>query len=322
MTSVGPGRRPARRRRPRSGRRRARTSVDAVLGAEARRCLHALLAGAHRARSRPRRRTPHELVEVAPEASSRSRRCGRSGRRRRCPAPGARRRRRGRAASGGTRSTSPCSRRRGSRRRPSCRSSSGGQGSPANSGARAPRGATSSGRRRGIGCVHLGGRGRRSAVYGFVARAACCATVRSPSDPPRRSPRWQAATVPAAGRSPRDPSARLPARCSAPSGSPRTTSASRRSAWPRVERGHARATTTSASSPRSRRKACARAGRCPIEFTTIAVSDGIAMGHEGMKASLMSRDLIADSVELVMHAERFDGVRRASPGATSPSRGC
>ncbi|HSL09763.1 MAG TPA: dihydroxy-acid dehydratase [Actinomycetota bacterium] len=46
----------------------------------------------------------------------------------------------------------------------------------------------------------------------------------------------------------------------------------------------------------------------PIEFTTIAVSDGIAMGHEGMKASLMSRDLIADSVELVMHAERMDGL--------------
>ena len=46
----------------------------------------------------------------------------------------------------------------------------------------------------------------------------------------------------------------------------------------------------------------------PMEFTTIAVSDGIAMGHEGMKASLMSRDVIADSVELVMHAERFDGL--------------
>jgi dihydroxy-acid dehydratase len=45
-----------------------------------------------------------------------------------------------------------------------------------------------------------------------------------------------------------------------------------------------------------------------MEFTTIAVSDGIAMGHEGMKASLISRDVIADSVELVMHAERFDGL--------------
>ncbi len=58
----------------------------------------------------------------------------------------------------------------------------------------------------------------------------------------------------------------------------------------------------------------------PVEFTTIAVSDGIAMGHEGMKASLMSRDLIADSVELVMHAERLDalvgiaGCDKSEPG--------
>ena len=61
-------------------------------------------------------------------------------------------------------------------------------------------------------------------------------------------------------------------------------------------------------------------GAVPIEFTTIAVSDGIAMGHEGMKASLMSRDLIADSVELVMHAERMDalvgiaGCDKSEPG--------
>ena len=46
----------------------------------------------------------------------------------------------------------------------------------------------------------------------------------------------------------------------------------------------------------------------PVEFTTIAVSDGISMGHEGMKASLISRDVIADSVELVMHAERLDAL--------------
>lgn len=50
------------------------------------------------------------------------------------------------------------------------------------------------------------------------------------------------------------------------------------------------------------------AGAYPIEFTTIAVSDGISMGTEGMKASLISREAIADSVELVVHAERFDGV--------------
>ena len=50
------------------------------------------------------------------------------------------------------------------------------------------------------------------------------------------------------------------------------------------------------------------AGAFPIEFTTIAVSDGISMGHEGMRASLVSREVIADSVETVMHAERFDAL--------------
>jgi dihydroxy-acid dehydratase len=50
------------------------------------------------------------------------------------------------------------------------------------------------------------------------------------------------------------------------------------------------------------------AGGFPIEFTTIAVSDGISMGHEGMRASLVSREVIADSVETVMHAERMDGL--------------
>ncbi|HUH08386.1 MAG TPA: dihydroxy-acid dehydratase [Egibacteraceae bacterium] len=50
------------------------------------------------------------------------------------------------------------------------------------------------------------------------------------------------------------------------------------------------------------------AGGFPIEFNTIAVSDGISMGHEGMRASLVSREIIADSVEAVMHAERFDGM--------------
>ncbi|MTV25737.1 dihydroxy-acid dehydratase [Nitriliruptoraceae bacterium ZYF776] len=50
------------------------------------------------------------------------------------------------------------------------------------------------------------------------------------------------------------------------------------------------------------------AGGFPIEFNTIAVSDGISMGHEGMRASLVSREVIADSVETVMHAERLDGL--------------
>lgn len=51
-----------------------------------------------------------------------------------------------------------------------------------------------------------------------------------------------------------------------------------------------------------------RAGGTPIEFVTIAVSDGIAMGHVGMKASLITREVIADSVELVAIAQRFDGL--------------
>ncbi|MGH8870319.1 MAG: dihydroxy-acid dehydratase [Actinomycetes bacterium] len=50
------------------------------------------------------------------------------------------------------------------------------------------------------------------------------------------------------------------------------------------------------------------AGGYPLQFTTIAVSDAISMGHEGMRASLVSREVIADSVETVMHAERLDGM--------------
>src|SRR5436305_5275627 len=50
------------------------------------------------------------------------------------------------------------------------------------------------------------------------------------------------------------------------------------------------------------------AGGTPREFVTIAVSDGIAMGHEGMKASLVSREIIADSVELMMHAHGYDAL--------------
>ena len=49
------------------------------------------------------------------------------------------------------------------------------------------------------------------------------------------------------------------------------------------------------------------AGGWGMEFGTITVSDGISMGHEGMRASLVSREVITDSVETVMHAERLDG---------------
>jgi len=50
------------------------------------------------------------------------------------------------------------------------------------------------------------------------------------------------------------------------------------------------------------------AGGTPFEFNTIAVCDGIAMGHEGMRYSLPSRELIADSVEIMVQAHRLDGI--------------
>src|SRR5579883_1561624 len=50
------------------------------------------------------------------------------------------------------------------------------------------------------------------------------------------------------------------------------------------------------------------AGGTPLEFNTIAISDAITMGTEGMKASLVSRDLIADSMELVTRGHMFDGI--------------
>ena len=58
------------------------------------------------------------------------------------------------------------------------------------------------------------------------------------------------------------------------------------------------------------------AGGTPMEFNTIAVSDGVTMGTQGMKASLVSREVIADSIELVSRGHLFDGIvdiQAASP---------
>ncbi len=52
----------------------------------------------------------------------------------------------------------------------------------------------------------------------------------------------------------------------------------------------------------------AMAGGTPLEFTTISVSDGIGMNHEGMKFSLVSREIIADSIEAVIHGHAYDGI--------------
>lgn len=59
---------------------------------------------------------------------------------------------------------------------------------------------------------------------------------------------------------------------------------------------------------KSSKKGVKDAGGFPMQFGTISVSDGISMGHEGMHFSLVSREVIADSVETVMQAERLDGM--------------
>src|SRR5438105_440111 len=56
------------------------------------------------------------------------------------------------------------------------------------------------------------------------------------------------------------------------------------------------------------REGVAEAGGTPREFTTISVSDGISMNHEGMKFSLVSREVIADSIEAVVHGLAYDGL--------------
>lgn len=58
----------------------------------------------------------------------------------------------------------------------------------------------------------------------------------------------------------------------------------------------------------SAKKGVKDSGCTPREFTAIAVSDGIAMGHEGMKASLVSREIIADSIEVMVRAHQYDAV--------------
>src|SRR6201990_1369998 len=50
------------------------------------------------------------------------------------------------------------------------------------------------------------------------------------------------------------------------------------------------------------------AGGTPMEFNTVAISDGVTMGTEGMKASLISRELIADSIELMARGYQFDAI--------------
>src|SRR6202008_5085844 len=68
------------------------------------------------------------------------------------------------------------------------------------------------------------------------------------------------------------------------------------------------ATTPLCASGQAARKGVAAAGGPPREFTTITVTDGIAMGHAGMKSSLVSREVIADSTELTVRGHCYDGL--------------
>ena len=66
------------------------------------------------------------------------------------------------------------------------------------------------------------------------------------------------------------------------------------------------------------KEAVRAAGAVPFEFNTIGVDDGIAMGHGGMKFSLPSRELIADSVETMIQAHQFDGPVHGSGDGIQP----
>src|SRR5207247_5571264 len=60
--------------------------------------------------------------------------------------------------------------------------------------------------------------------------------------------------------------------------------------------------------PRHGRGGIIASGGTPVEFNTISVSDGVSMGTEGMRASLVSREVIADSIELVVRGHLMDGL--------------
>ena len=84
--------------------------------------------------------------------------------------------------------------------------------------------------------------------------------------------------------------------------------ASRRSASPTPGSRRCPATSTCAALAEHVKEGVRAAGGTPMEFNTIAISDGITMGTEGMKTSLVSREVIADSIELVARGYQFDAV--------------
>ena len=147
-----------------------------------------------------------------------------------------------------------------------------------------------------------------------LVAAVPCPPATSPTRtrwPPTAPSPTTARPTPASGtatRSPTAPTGPARARCSRRSGSPTTTSRSRSSASRRRGSRRCPATSTSAASPSRVKEGIRAAGGTPMEFNTIAVTDGVSMGTEGMKASLISREVIADSIELVARGHLFDGI--------------
>ena len=106
----------------------------------------------------------------------------------------------------------------------------------------------------------------------------------------------------------RAPNVRRRARTSGRWASTRRGSTDRSSALRRRGRGRCRAISTSASSPTASSEGVSAAGGLALGFNTIAVSDNQSQGTPGMRASLISREVIADSIELMVHAHDFDGL--------------
>ena len=122
------------------------------------------------------------------------------------------------------------------------------------------------------------------------------------SDESPRTGKWQSGAI-TDGPSRAAARAMLRASASTATPSPRRSSAS-----PTPGPRSARVTSTCASSPASVKDGIRAAGGTPMEFNTVSISDGITMGSAGMRASLVSREVIADSIELVARGNLFDAL--------------
>ena len=134
-----------------------------------------------------------------------------------------------------------------------------------------------------------------------------------------RRPTRRSDTAP---RSRTAPTAPARGRCSRAPASPTRTWRSRSSASPRTWIETMPCNLNQRELAQDVKRGIREAGGTPMEFNTIAISDGVSMGTEGMRASLVSREVIADSIELVARGHLFDGlVCLVACDKTNPGRG-